>query len=118
MSGRKGLALLLTSLAAGCIADRPLPVTDDLSAPVAYVRPICSRFEYQGVPNDAHWDGRAAMVWASDEDVIVGVDCSLTSLSAGLVTLEERIDIRDPTARHLRTFLSQNGIAVLPTVSP
>jgi hypothetical protein len=40
MSARKGIALLLSGLAAGCVADRPLPVTDDRSAPLALVRPM------------------------------------------------------------------------------
>ena len=42
------------------------------------------------------------MVWASDEDVIVAIDCSLTTFDTGVETLETRIDIRDPTARGLR----------------
>lgn len=54
--------------------------------------------------------------------MIVAVDGSVTSLDAGLKTLETRIDIRDQTARDLRAFLGQNGIAPplarRPTLNP
>ena len=97
-----------------------MPVTDTLTAPITLFRPLCDRFDYPGATPGAHWDGHAELTWeALDTDVIIGVQCSLTSWRRDVPeTLEARIDIRDRTAKDLRTFLSQNGIAVLLTVSP
>ena len=121
MSARQGLALALASIAAaGCVDHAPVPVTDNLAAPLSLFRPVCDRFDYPGAAPGSHWDGRAQLTWeALDTDVVVGVQCSLTSWRTGVPeTLEARIDIRVPSARELRAFLAQNGIAVLPTVSP
>jgi hypothetical protein len=121
MSARKSLALLFSLAAGGCAANLPaVPVTDEgLAAPVALFRPICERFDHPQVVGGSRWDGRAELLWESPTtDVVIGVECGLTALSSGLMTLEVPVDIRDPRARDLRAFLTQNGIATLPTVSP
>lgn len=121
MIARIGAAFLLSGLTAGCASNPPgVPVTDNgLTAPVALFGPICERFDHPQVSGGSHWDGRAQLLWeAPDTDVVVGVACGITSLGDGLATLEASIDVRDRSARDLRAFLGQNGIATRATVAP
>jgi hypothetical protein len=105
--------LVISGLLAACVTVRPMEVTEDVSAPVALVRPVCDAWSYPNMPADAHWDGQAQLVWTTDLQVLA-VDCSLTSISSGWIeTLETRVDIRGDRARDLRRFLVLNGV---PTV--
>ena len=107
--------LVIVGVAAGgCVSSQPVPIADGLSAPLTLFRPICERLYYpSNVPSGgAHWDGHATVIWESAHtDIIIGVECGLTRLGAGIETLETRIDIRDPTARDLRAFLAAHGAA-------
>lgn len=104
--------LISTDLTAGCVTNPPIPIADDLSVPVALVRPVCESWDYPHIPPGAHWDGRARFVWTTNKEVIA-VDCSLTRVGTdGLDTLETRVDIREERARNLRDFLAQNDIPV------
>jgi hypothetical protein len=79
------------------------------------LEPVCDRPYYPlSVPIGARWDHTAKLIWESDDtDVIIGVECGLSRVGGSAVeTLATRIDIRDPTARELRTFLTQHGAAV------
>ena len=97
-------------------AAAPVPVTENLAVSLALFRPVCDRFDYPSVAAGAHWDGHAQLTWETiDTDVVIGVQCSLTCWRRDVPeTLEERIDIRDPSVRDLRAFLAQNGIAIRP----
>jgi hypothetical protein len=101
------IALLLH----GC-AQRPMWVTDSLTVPPDLVRSVCGKWHFDKAPADAHWDGFAVFVWASDDERIVAIDCSLTSVSADFAPLYARVDIDDDDARNLRQFLTANGIEV------
>jgi hypothetical protein len=106
------LVCLLWCLA-GCAQAPSLPVTVDLTALGALVRP---GLRTAGLPSHpvrfTLGRARGPIVWASDNSEVVAVDCSMTSLSEGLVTLETRVDIRELYAGALRRFLTQNGVPV------
>lgn len=94
----------------GCVTSRPVPVTDNLSAPLLLFRPVCDRLDFNHAPRDAHWSGYAELVWDSDGDRVVAIDCDLLSMSAGFAPLSERFDIRAAEALKLRQFLRSNGV--------
>jgi hypothetical protein len=96
----------------GCCAYQPVKVTDSLTAAPALVRPVCDRLGFNHAPRDAHWSGRAFLVWASDGDRVIAIDCDLLSVSADFAPLSERFDIQADDAKNLREFLTANGIAV------
>ena len=111
---RVALGLLACAVLAACATNPPMPVTDNLSAPLALVRLVrlvCESWSYPHIPDGAHWDGGAHLVWTTNEEVIA-VECSVTSMSGGLQTLETRVGIREERARALRDFLARNDVPV------
>lgn len=104
-------SVCLVWLLHGCV-HQPVKVTESLIVPPALVSSVCEKWSYPALPADSHWDGRASLLWAADGREVVGIDCSLTSLSAGLITIETRVDIRENSASALRAFLTANEIPV------
>ena len=108
----KRFAIFAALVIPACVTNPPIPVTDDLAAPIELLRPVCESWDYPHIPSGAHWDGHARFVWTTNREVIA-VDCSLTRVGTdGLDTMETRVDIREERAKALRDFLTQNDIPI------